>query len=1108
MGVYINSTRFENRFDGAAPNWLLANVGDYVKITHSISVKTFTLSSTNLPFIFGNTDGYLPISGTMWVTGGDFSEFNVGDEVQVYDYSTNTLEVPSAMIVEKLSSSEIRLDDNPMGWTNASGTAKAISRIDDIRALRYKFNLIENDEATNFFSKVDGSEFMVEATGIDATNTTTINTMTFLGAKDYQIGEVTVKGMGVSTSPVYESKFRVTHLTRVTPFMLASQWDDILNGVKPSYFENLNCLKPAFYFFASEAVNNPNNLQEIQSDETLGNTGYFNENFNARKTKYSISNLVLEDNSGTSAIILPSVLMSVTDFSFEINNTTTNPFSAGNTVLELHFAKAPNSEEEYQNKGRDLRHNFVWETCLLTANTAPSTVNGDNYSDTSLRSLKGCKAVVNSSSKITVTGSLSFEPSSISVFNESDEPRYMFWVSVKNHSLGGNDSDLVSLLVDSAPFYYQTDFPTLLDITSKIIPHDVENYTDSFTLRDVFVEDELVGFSEIEIVEDEKHLTNSKSFIRFTGKVVAINTVTNEEFTLESNSINVANTPVINGFQYFNVQQARAFHVPSNEIRKNIKAWFDTATSKYYFAYPFINRWEYWEKLQGVSSSFFNTSQPNDGFNHNWQHYNTGNWKLSYVTEIAMKVNNTPAIYTSYNNFDCFDENLSNTFANNSCVISTYDPDTLTELKQGAKKFILGYKNTLVKALFTNDLSVVEPTDVVVIGLEIFEEGGVNGKRRMSSKYVSDADTWFIPLTGETKVKVNNLSDEHLEASVLIDFTKLNLSKNKYRLTARVYGIDTLSGSSLPHLKYAMNYLCDQLVYLIKDNPVTEDVTVVDEKLLDCESDFVWKVLADASNNNELRNDKNSFIFSFDKDAIEDAKIYLTNSDGLDVLLEANTTYGTPYGFGFFENNQNEKLVGYLIDWRSVLIENGECVYKIRCDYTTSFGSTGSLYSKSFCLKQYTDFRAENTVRIEYYQNGILGVNENDKKVRDYGTLNWYNQYRFNGIFHYTNSAYKIDEIVYNNGNIVTVEDEQTPEYLLNLKPTPFFKHEILRTDILQSDEILITDYNSKNIEKYYKKSVKKVGDFAPKLVPYRSKLAGVEIKFKQAFNNLRKFIS
>jgi len=54
----------------------------------------------------------------------------------------------------------------------------------------------------------------------------------------------------------------------------------------------------------------------------------------------------------------------------------------------------------------------------------------------------------------------------------------------------------------------------------------------------------------------------------------------------------------------------------------------------------------------------------------------------------------------------------------------------------------------------------------------------------------------------------------------------------------------------------------------------------------------------------------------------------------------------------------------------------------------------------------------------------------------------------------------------------------------------------------------LVTDYNTKNIDNYYQKAVKKNGNYEPIIHPMQRQVAGVDIKFKQAYNNLNKYIS
>lgn len=67
-------------------------------------------------------------------------------------------------------------------------------------------------------------------------------------------------------------------------------------------------------------------------------------------------------------------------------------------------------------------------------------------------------------------------------------------------------------------------------------------------------------------------------------------------------------------------------------------------------------------------------------------------------------------------------------------------------------------------------------------------EGGVTGKRRMSTQYDSDSDTWFMPLAGATRVTKTIVgTNDAVGCQVLIDFTKIDLTKVDYKLSARLY---------------------------------------------------------------------------------------------------------------------------------------------------------------------------------------------------------------------------------------------------------------------------------------------------------------------------------
>lgn len=1117
MPIEVTDISFKNPLDSTPVNWLLANLDDDIEITHSIDVRTFTMGNSEVGITMNHTNGYL-LPGVL--SHFNFTMFKVGDVVQIYNYFDGS-NYGNYTIVEIISNTAIRLNTAVTGITpttdNNTWNQIVISLVKPITALAYKWNFIKNTEAANFFSKIDGSVQQASITGLNPAGGGTNLPMNMMGQSAYQLGEITVEEVGLTLTPIYTSKFKIKHKTKLINVVDIDKLADFQAGIAPDEFFNLDCLKAIFYYEARYLVNDPNNPQTKQLETLLGNTGWINENWNANPTNYSVSNLQYKYTVSGIDTYIPAVELSTTRstvFQFDIENTTDSPFVAGQTKVALNFKKVPGDLGEYTNNGRDYKHNFCHEQALLTVQTIPVAINGDNYADLSIRSLRNLKAYFVSPSKITVVGSFFFNQQCIDVFEESNEPSYIFLASVQDHTKNGAISDRVTLRVDANNNWYQTSFPNLIDMDSKLIPHDCPDYVTGFIEdREKFTEDELVGYTKVHLNRDPA--VGAVEFLKYTAILSMVNTASGAEFIVESKSINLpsfGNSPTVPNF---NVSQNRPFHIPLTEIRKVILARNNSliGANNYEFAYPFLNRWEYWEPLLNAHASFFNNTQPNDGKNHDWQHYMGNFWTARYRFELNTKINGVPALYTDYLDFNILNRNLP--AENTTCVITAYDPDTLTPLVDGfGTKYLLGYKNTLIEVVFTNTIDGYpsRPDIFVVIGIEAKEIGGYYGKRRMSSKYDSDSDTWFIPLTGETRVKLVKTGTT-ATATVLVDYTGIGNTIQNWKITARIYGND-VSLTPTTNIVYGQNYLGSQDFGLIPNNPVDEQTEVLKPEQLDCCGDLVWKVLADAATNDPLKNDVNNFIQWYDKTGVVGVTCYLNKSDGTRISLTSNNAYGTAYNYGFDimpnvnVNGNGEKAVGYFIEWKKVMAALGEGVYFIEWKATDLFGVEFYKYSPAYCLKQYTLERANGTVRLEYYLNGVVGKTDNDKKTRDYLQSNWYNQHRFDGYFYYTNSNYEVKEIQYQNGFIDEVEHGQTPEYLLKLKPIPFYKHDIIRTDILMSNKILVTDYNTKNIDNYHQKEVKKNGNYEPVVHPMQRKVASVDIKFKQAFNNLNKYIS
>lgn len=312
--------------------------------------------------------------------------------------------------------------------------------------------------------------------------------------------------------------------------------------------------------------------------------------------------------------------------------------------------------------------------------------------------------------------------------------------------------------------------------------------------------------------------------------------------------------------------------------------------------------------------------------------------------------------------------------------------------------------------------------------------------------------------------------------------------------------------------------VCTQTFNLISSAPVGADdaLNLPETTVLDC--CFSLSVLAQLSGTVDTENDKVRVLFAREEN-ITDILLKLDKfvaGSFSEVANLTDDTYGTNFPFAFFQTLNADGSVlknyrGYEIEWQKVLIAFGEGTYRIRTEETTIFATTVNNFSLEWCLKIYTPERADGTVRISYIQDGIIADINNYKLTKDYFGLNWFNQIRIPAFFGNETSTYEREYVEFTNRQRKSIADTQEPEFSLNTRRLPSFVHDILKTDVLQANQILITDYNKNNVKnangstKYVDFCVQGNSDYDPQWNESRSVLASVEIKFRLEFNTFRK---
>ena len=205
------------------------------------------------------------------------------------------------------------------------------------------------------------------------------------------------------------------------------------------------------------------------------------------------------------------------------------------------------------------------------------------------------------------------------------------------------------------------------------------------------------------------------------------------------------------------------------------------------------------------------------------------------------------------------------------------------------------------------------------------------------------------------------------------------------------------------------------------------------------------------------KNDKKSFIFS--KKFSADTITFSLLKDGVEVAVLNSSTYGEYFNFGsIYLINPNYK--GFIVDWDKVQQAFGYGVYVVRTTYV-SLGTTFIYDSHNFEVVEYTPRRADNSVRIEWYQSGVI------MSGFDYSGIGWYQSLRIDGYFGKKTPELNIDNYQDKNRNVKQIQSKIVNSYTLITHLLPSYISDVLNEDSILGNDIYITDYNLLNTKLY-----------------------------------------
>lgn len=291
---------------------------------------------------------------------------------------------------------------------------------------------------------------------------------------------------------------------------------------------------------------------------------------------------------------------------------------------------------------------------------------------------------------------------------------------------------------------------------------------------------------------------------------------------------------------------------------------------------------------------------------------------------------------------------------------------------------------------------------------------------------------------------------------------------------------------------------------------------------------YINPVFASSTDTAVLKNDKNSFLLEYpfyyqylwNNNANSSFKLQKWTGAAWTTVGQLNSnTYGTYYNFGDLCIKQ---LKGYQLEWRKVLLNHGEGMYRVRVDSIIFLSST-CLVSEPFCLSEWTCHGVDKTVRWEaYIEGGRIGSITDPKKLFIFcctspgkdglpatmSPVTWYDSIRLYGIFHAEKSRYEKVEYEYDDGTKKQHKNEIIQRFEWRSAALPKYLHDRFKTYANMADRLYVSDFNRANPDYEIDQIlVTCVGEYAPEPVmvkgEVRSRLNMVVVEYEEGIQNV-----
>jgi len=839
MPVEILSQTYTNQFKNLVTvDWLLGNVGDWQKLTLECAFavkREFTQSET---ITLGDPNKMTLNTGETWKELGFYVGLDVIFEITAF-IGGSPATVPMPLTIISILGNEMEIA--PItggtfgGWGTNSGVVMPGTKSDGTKivaasikadvqpqGIQLDYAHISNASSPsgNIASFIDGTKTSLVLEDSDSMTMNSVlpftHQLNFKSGLSLERGTVTYNGYIASPFPTYNYTIDIW-------FMLSPFYDDINNlidNVAPDVVLGTEALTDIFQVRGFPVYNNHNIsiTNDIKKTVQLGNTGWFDENFNQLPNPFTFTDVVYTNSAGvvvpqldyTNETTVTTTISGLTNFvdakfqyGFLWTNINEEPVIIDGVETipgykENEYPYHKNQKVSTGGNGGDLGDVFP----LGTFNPATPYL-GYSRDGTSGIDVSSVSFIQNGTD---IDISITFVPSAPFAAFMADlsenERQYVLWVSIGDPAPDTNKGDRVSLKLDfNTMDTYVEPIGAWDGMTIDFLNH-TQAYNDTPVPcgNEMFVEDDIlakIGF-QIDSAVDAATIPVPSSI---EYGILMNDSVTGAQYVLDNSSIDLTQYPDPTQYNY---DESRGFKLGDG----NNKNWFkiehnaaaDSGTLKGVLGYyGFKVRWEDWiKRLPTPPNAFYDNTLQNNGLSNDWYNYfNTTDWKMFFfvntTTQLGIYQNLKSMSIVDYDQNADIDVSYTYNEDNNGVIGAVLNGGT-DPISGTALGVIIGdYVWLTISYRWVGggppptDWASQIAVDAGVYGVNCIEvDGGAGQKsfRQLSSIWDSEADNPMVPIPTETLAKVTWVGISQIQVESRIETSKL-ISATRYKVSGR-----------------------------------------------------------------------------------------------------------------------------------------------------------------------------------------------------------------------------------------------------------------------------------------------------------------------------------